>query len=351
MRLSNRLARAAGEGIAGTIDRCFEGLEDVPGLLLAVSGGPDSMALMHMAAAWARGRDRRPSLHVATVDHGLRPESRREAELVAAAAADLGLPHAILDWAGPKPTSRIQEKARAARYGLLAARARAVGATHVLTAHHADDQAETVLLRLGRGSGIAGLAGMRRRAPLAADVQLARPLLGVTKAELVEFCRARAIAFVDDPSNHDQVFARAKLRAHAKVLASLGFDTSGLARLAQRMARADDALEAEAERRERVASPVRAAGHYEADLAAAADAPPEIALRLLRRAIEHVAGTAPPRLDRLEALSDAVWAALRAGAAHRATLGGTRVMLDTAGRLAIVFEAPRRRGLRRIDAA
>ena len=330
---------------------CFAGLESAGALLLAVSGGPDSVALLLMASRWclALGSGA-PALHVATVDHGLRPESRSEAESVAALCDLYDLPHAILAWTGPKPASRVQERARTARYALLADHARLVGASHILTAHHADDQAETVLLRLGRGSGIGGLAGMRRLSPLAPDLWLARPLLDLTKAALVAVCRAAGVPVVDDPSNRDPAYARARLRARAPELAGLGLDTPGLLRLARRMAQADIALDAEVDRVEAVLRPVRAAGHFRADLAQARGMAAEIALRLLRRGIVHVA-TAPVRLERLEALAAAMFAALDAGEPYRATLAGTRVALSRDKVLEIWAEASRRRGTANASAA
>ena len=322
----------------------FVGLESAGTLLLAVSGGPDSIALLLMAARWAQGLGAAaPALHVATVDHGLRPEARDEAALVAATATAWGLPHETLVWTGPKPSSRIQERARKARYALLADHARTIGATHVLTAHHADDQAETVLLRLGRGSGLDGLAGMRRLTPLAANLVLARPLLDRTKAELVAICQANGCDVVDDPSNRDPVYARSRLRAEAPALAALGLDTPGLLRLARRMARAEAALEAETDRVEDGLDSERGPGFFRAGLTQAVAIVPEIGVRLMRRAIASVANSAI-RLDRLESLTDIVWCALRDGRPYRATLAGTRVTLDRHGMLEVSEEADRRRG-------
>ena len=311
-----------------------------------MSGGPDSTALMSMAARWAHrlGADA-SSLHVATIDHGLRPTSRAEADRVAAAAAALELPHVILAWEGPKPGTRIQERARAARYGLLAAHARALGATHVLTGHHADDQAETVLLRLTRGSGVTGLAGMRRDTALSPGVRLLRPLLGLRKADLVAFCRREGLETIDDPSNADLTYARARLRAQASTLASLGLDVPALLRLAGRMAQADDALDAEARRLERLVTPSRTEGSYRADLAGVERAEPAILARLLKRAIEHaVPRAAPVSLRRLETLTTALREALAAGRPLRATLGGARIVCGRGSVVEVAPEPPRRRG-------
>src|SRR5947209_13191130 len=168
---------------AGLLDpeAIFASLAEAKKLLLAVSGGPDSVALMLLSARWPR-RDA-PPIEVATVDHRLREDSRQEAEQVGNWARALGFGHHILTWEGEKPKTRLQERAREARYRLLEERAAHAGADHIVTAHHADDQAETVLLRLTRGSGPAGLAGMAAYTRLGA-VTLARPLLGVPKADL-----------------------------------------------------------------------------------------------------------------------------------------------------------------------
>ncbi len=143
----------------------FADLVTCKALVLAVSGGPDSTALLVLAARWrAKLRDG-PSLLAVTIDHGLRPEARREAATVKRLAAALGVAHRTLRWTGPKPETRLQEAARAARYRLLAAAA-ARAKAHILSAHTLDDQAETVLFRLTRGSGLAGLAAMARVSPL-----------------------------------------------------------------------------------------------------------------------------------------------------------------------------------------
>ncbi len=170
--------------------------------------------------------------------------------MVARWAAKLGLAHAILVWEGVKPKSRIQERAREARYELLCAYAARIGADHVMTAHHADDQAETILFRLLRGSGISGLAGMAISSERNGLV-LARPLLAHAKADLAAFCESRAQPFFDDPSNQDPIYARTRIRRLAGLLADEGLGRTTLLRLGRRAARADAALAARARARPR----------------------------------------------------------------------------------------------------
>src|SRR6266481_8238852 len=160
---------------ASDAKRLFANWKAAPAIVLAVSGGPDSVALMWLAARWRRSLARGPKLVVVTVDHGLRPEAAREAREVKRQATALALTHRTLRWRGAKPKTGLPAAARDARYRLLAQAARATGATHVLTAHTRDDQAETLLMRLLRGSGIGGLAAMARESERD-GVLLARPL-------------------------------------------------------------------------------------------------------------------------------------------------------------------------------
>jgi len=140
----------------------FADLARAPALVLAVSGGPDSTALLMLAARWCAALKRGPQLLAVTVDHGLRAQSAAEANSVKRLARKLGVPHKTLRWTGRKPSTGLQEAARETRYRLLAEAARKTGAQHVVTAHTLDDQAETVMLRLARGSGLSGLAAMAR---------------------------------------------------------------------------------------------------------------------------------------------------------------------------------------------
>jgi len=190
----------------------FEDLKSVPAIIVAVSGGPDSTALLVLAARWRAAIATGPQLIAVTIDHGLRPEAVREALTVKKLAAQLGVRHRTLRWTGEKPVTGLQETARAVRYRLLSAAARGAGATHLLTAHTLDDQAETILIRMARGSGLAGLGAMRREIELD-GVILLRPLLDVPKARLVATLQAIGLPYADDPSNRDPRFTRARLRA------------------------------------------------------------------------------------------------------------------------------------------
>src|SRR5213595_4073863 len=198
-----------------------------PALVLAVSGGPDSLALMWLAARWRRALSRGPRLIAVTVDHGLRREAAREARDVKRLARTLDLPHRTLRWNGAKPKTGLPAAARAARYRLLAQPAKASGATHILTAHTRDDQAETLLMRMLRGSGIAGLAAMARQSERE-GVWLARPLLDIPKSQLVATLNKAKIAFADDPTNRDANYTRPRLRALMPVLAEEGGDVRNL---------------------------------------------------------------------------------------------------------------------------
>jgi tRNA(Ile)-lysidine synthase len=220
----------------------FAPWKDAPALLLAVSGGPDSVALMWLAARWRRSLSRGPRLLAVTIDHGLRPDAAREARDVKQLARALDLAHRTMKWTGIKPDSGIPAAARAERYRLLARAARSEGATHILTAHTRDDQAETLLMRLLRGSGIAGLSAMARENGRD-GVILVRPLLSVPKSRLVATLKRAGIGYADDPTNRDIAFTRPRLRALLPLLAAEGGDARGLARLASRLARANAAIE------------------------------------------------------------------------------------------------------------
>ena len=331
----------------------FGGLEDSRGLVLAVSGGPDSTALLAIAARWAkalkRRRKRAPQLLAVTVDHGLRRESAREAAAVKRLARRLGVAHRTLRWRGAKPKTGLQEAARYARYRLLAEAAAASGYEHVLTAHTLDDQAETVLFRLARGSGLTGLAGMARAVPIPADGESAifvvRPFLAVPKTRLIATLKSARIAYGEDPSNRNPRYARTRLRALLAELALEGLDANTLARFAVRMRRVEAAIEfvVGAARAALAPAPWSDRGPVVFTAPQFADLPAEVALRLLGRAIAHTGDEGPVELAKLELLYDAL---RQARAPLRRTLAGALITLAS-GRLTVERAPPRRQRMLR----
>jgi tRNA(Ile)-lysidine synthase len=331
----------------------FADWNSAPAIVLAVSGGPDSIALMWLAARWRRALKRGPRLIAVTVDHGLRREAAREARDVKRLAQALDLPHRTLRWRGAKPKTGVPAAARDARYRLLAEAARASGATHILTAHTRDDQAETLLMRMLRGSGIAGLAAMARQSERE-GVWLARPLLDVPKSQLVATLNKAKIAFADDPTNRDVNYTRPRLRALMPVLAEEGGDARNLARLARRLARANDALEVLVDGAERYLS-LRDRGdaaRFGFDAAGFIGLAEEIRLRLLMRAIDRVGHEGPAELGKAEALLAALDRAIAEGQGMlkqgslkqgrlKQTLAGAVVSL-VGGRIHVEAAPPRR---------
>jgi tRNA(Ile)-lysidine synthase len=328
----------------------FAGLSQSSGLVLAVSGGPDSTALLWLAARWHRALKAkgRPPLLALTVDHDLRAESAREARDVAKLAKSLGVPHKTMRWTGRKPATGLPQAARIARYAMLTQAARAIGASHVLTAHTRDDQAETVLIRMARGSGMTGLGAMAALTPLpplpkgGADRQvlLARPFLNVPKERLIATLRAARIPFADDPTNRDPRFTRPRIRELLAGLEREGLDAARLSALARRLRRADEAIEIAVDAAQAAVSrpPAHDGLRVELDAALFDRLPPEIALRLLGRAVSACGDEGPVELGKLEALLDAL--AARTGAFRR-TLAGAMVTCRS-GRIVVETAPPRR---------
>jgi len=320
----------------------FYGLEGLRGVVLAVSGGPDSTALLVLAARWAKRRKRAPKLVAVTVDHGLRAAAAREAAAVKRLARRLGVAHRTLRWLGRKPKTGLQEAARHARYRLLAQAAMRAGYAHILTAHTLDDKAETVLFRLARGSGLVGLAGMAESSPLPLDLSnssftrmsdagmivLLRPLLGISKARLKATLEAHRIAYSEDPSNHDPRFARPRLRTLMPALAQEGLDARGLARLAARMRRAESTIEFAVGAASAALAPGRWPDRGPVTFATArfARLPAEVAMRLLGRAIAHTGNEGPVELGKLEALYDSL---RQTHSRLRRTLAGALITLGS----------------------
>jgi tRNA(Ile)-lysidine synthase len=278
-------------------------------LAIAVSGGSDSLSLMHLLARFARAR-RLAAPVVLTVDHGLRKTSAGDARKVAAWAKKAGLNAHVLVWRGKKPKSGIEALAREARYRLMGAWMTKRGINTLFVGHTEDDQAETFLLRLARGSGLDGLAAMRARAPWPvegfAGLSVARPLLGLNRKVLLEYLAYLNQDWLEDPMNQDTAFDRVKLRRARAVLEEAGLSASRIAAAAAHLARARESLEMVTE-----AVLARAARKTEGgvllDPKALAAAPRELGLRALASVLMAVSGQAyRPRFDSLERLFDAL---------------------------------------------
>lgn len=287
-------------------------------IAVAVSGGGDSMVMLHLAAGWARRYGIR--LWPVTVDHGLRAESAKEAALVADECAGLGLPHKTLTWAGWDGQGNLQAAARQARRDLIGGW---LGdCRHVLMAHTQDDQAETVVMRLLRGSGVDGLAAISpsiRVTANGAEFRIIRPLLSVSRARLRHHAKTLRIPFVDDPSNDDPKFQRVRVR---RLIEDEGWDIATLSQTARAMQRARIVLDdLAAERAHEIAdASAPAFGYLAFDRDGLAASPEETRLRLLASALCRVSGNA--YRPRLSALTDALDRALSGG---RSTLHGALV--------------------------
>ncbi|GAB4523166.1 MAG: tRNA lysidine(34) synthetase TilS [Parvularculaceae bacterium] len=306
---------------------------DPPGsIAVAVSGGSDSMALLHLAARWAAGARR--SLRVLTVDHGLRPEAAAEAERVAEWAGALGLETHVLKWRGGAPGPRLQERARAARYRLLASRCEAEGIGALLVGHTEDDVAETFLQRLARGAGLDGLAGMAPEIRIAAGpgapIRLLRPLLGFSRAQLRGMLDGFRQTYLEDPSNADDAFERVRIRNARRAFAALGLEFRDVARSAARLRAARAALDRSAAELFAQAGAFDDLGGARLGLAALRDADRAVAARCLRKAVAACAGTDhPPNEEKVAELLEAIFRAMRGPRRQfRATLGGAVVEAD-----------------------
>lgn len=252
---------------------------------LAVSGGPDSLALMLLAHAAFPN-----AIHVATVDHGLRPEAAAEAAFVAHLCAERGIPHATLKPDAPI-TGNLQSAAREARYRLLNAWADANDLRWIATAHHADDQLETLLMRIARGSGISGLSAIRE-----SNGRIIRPLLAFGKAELIAVCEDAGVAPCDDPSNANTDFDRVQFRNWLKTAPPL-LDAARIGRTVTALREAHEALEWMAARLEPERSAVSENRGATLD---PAGLPPEIVRRLLIRALQRIDPEIAPRGDTID---------------------------------------------------
>lgn len=254
---------------------------------VAVSGGGDSVALLLMVQSWAAARGRR--IEAATVDHGLRPESGAEADAVARLSAARGIAHEVLLWQGWDGRGNLQAAAREARFALLGDWARRQGLSAICLGHTLDDQAETVLMRLARGSGVDGLSAMAPARRQGGMLWL-RPLLGARRTALRTFLRAEGVTWAEDPSNEDEDFDRIKARRAMEALAPLGITAEGLAETATRLGQQRRVLDAEMARLAALVRQTAPAGAFRLKVGPLIEADPEIAMRLLADTLLRVAG-------------------------------------------------------------
>jgi tRNA(Ile)-lysidine synthase len=283
----------------------FAGLDQYPHLALAVSGGADSTALMLLIRHWLDGgAASRPAVSVLTVDHGLREEAAEEARWVGDLAAKLGFSQHILVWQGPKPHTGLQAIARGARYDLMTGFCREHGIPALVTAHNCDDQAETFLMRLSRGSGVDGLSAMAPHSRCS-GVDLLRPLLTVSRQQLESFLKSRNQSWQEDPSNRETRYERVWLREalkQADTLETLGLNKSQLHLSATRLRRARQALETVTASFLQSTLKVHEAGFGSLAVSELLGQPDEIALRaLVRMAGAFGGGQTYPRLAKAEA--------------------------------------------------
>lgn len=303
---------------------------------IAVSGGPDSAALMWLVRDWVQRTPDAPKLSVVTVDHGLRAAARGEAEQVAVWADEAGLAHHLLVCTDLATESRVQEKARDARYDTLRRWCRKNDAQAIVLAHTLDDQAETVVMRLARGSGVDGLTAMRGTT-MSEGIALCRPLLSVSKQRLIATLEENGHGWISDPSNQEERFERVRVRAAMPSLAAIGLTADMLAQTAERMARARDALDGMVDEAIARAVCVSPAGFCAIDHEVLATLSDEIAMRLLERCLTAVGGGRyAPRQERLLRLH----CQITDDAFKTATLGGC-VVRRRSNAIAVVRETRR----------
>lgn len=278
------------------------------------------MAMLWLLSRWAEKHD--VFIDAYTVDHALRQESAQEAQQVGAWIKDWPrVSHHILRWDGEKPGSRILEEARFARYDLMAQAMKRQGTAFLLIAHHADDQAETFLIRLAKGSGVDGLSCMKPVQAMDNGVVIVRPLLEFTKADLVTICQSNNVPYVDDPTNKNEDYLRPRLRAARDILEEEGLSAKRLCTAARRMSRAREALEALAQTLFLAARMEQDAQKYVFDRQILQQSQEELVLRVILKAMNdlHPDDGYGPRLEKVENLLGRI---LHDQAFKGATLGG-----------------------------
>lgn len=282
----------------------LSGMNSASRVAVAVSGGPDSMALAICLQRWATTHN--AEILALIVDHGLRPESERESRETKDRLAQLGLPAEILQWKHPPIITRLHATARKARYNLLVEACQRHGMKDLLLAHQREDQAETILMRLAKGSGVDGLAGIKAQTMMG-DVRILRPFLSIPRRRLIVTCETAGVAFITDPSNQSSKFARGRLRRVMPLLEDEGLTVERLVELASRAAEAREALDYYTKEFLRVSSQRDVAGAIRIDLDRLRAVPRAIAARALTAALQNIhMDDYPPEQASLNRLLDAV---------------------------------------------
>lgn len=295
-------------------------------IAVGVSGGPDSMALCRLLSLWSE-KYHGPAIHAVSIDHGLRPEAAQEAREAGERVKNWPkVRHVILKWEDAKPDSKIQEEARAARYRLIGEYCQKHSIRHVFLAHHQNDQAETFLFRLAKGSGLDGLAAMMPAQDYESLVLL-RPLLDFSKDELVAFCKAEKISYAKDPSNENEVYARVRLRKARAALEEEGLSAKRLSVTARRLARARHALEEMAEMALQDIMLESDANRIVLNYEILKAWPGEIGLRVLMKAMDRLGleRDYPPRMEKIEELFEDL---MLESSFRKRTLGGVVIERD-----------------------
>jgi tRNA(Ile)-lysidine synthase len=272
---------------------------------VAVSGGPDSMALCYLLAKWSE-KINGPQIHAITVDHGLRPESHKEANEVAQLVKTYPrCSHTILLRVPDKKDTKIMESARQDRYKLIERYCSEQNITKVFVAHHLDDQLETFLFRLSKGSGLDGLCVMGESVLLDSGLTVCRPFLRYYKQGLVDFCTQNSISYIEDPTNENEDFARARLRNSKQILENEGLSAKRIGVTALRMARARQALSHYAELEYAGSLISKDRKSYVFDFNKLNKIPEEIIIRIFQNVINTLAAENKDygvRLEKLETL-------------------------------------------------
>ena len=304
-----------------------------PRIAVAVSGGGDSVALTLLMNEWAKQRG--GEIYAVTVDHGLRPGSRDEAEVLHEKLKKRGIRHDIFGWAGEKPLTNIQERARDARYALLLDACRRENIPVLAAAHNMEDQIETFWMRLSKGSGLDGLAGMAPSRMLG-DIRLIRPLLGFSRADLRQVCRDFGEEWVEDPSNANPQFLRVKLRQFETLLNSEGLTPLRLAQTMQKFEEARAALQFFTDRAAAGMLDFHEAGFATLSLEPWKELPADIQRRILSTTILAIAPRDyGPGFEALEQLRSDMMVASFAGC----TLGGCDIFPAKDGAVLLCREA------------